>query len=126
MEMHPDGSRPLLELGAALDNLVKDQAEWSQTTFGSDTVRGPIGALRHLAKEASEAEVEARSVTAANTAWSFKLEMADCLLLVLDAARRGGVTPRELIDIAQTKMGDNRKRRWPTPVADQPVEHVQE
>jgi hypothetical protein len=33
---------------------AKEQAEWSRATFGSDTERGPVGPLKHLAKEVEE------------------------------------------------------------------------
>ena len=35
------------------------QAEWSRATFGSDTERGPLGPLKHLEKEAKEAQENA-------------------------------------------------------------------
>ena len=54
-------------------------AEWSQATFGTDAERGAIGPLKHLEKEAREAQ-EALD----------PIEIADCLLLVFDAARRSG------------------------------------
>ncbi len=111
----------ILELGIALYDLADDQSDWSQKTFGTDAERGPVGACRHLAKEAVEAE---HSVA---TEW-FGDEMADCLLLVLDAARRGGIGPMELLRLAQLKMKKNRARTWPTPNPDgiTPVEHVRD
>lgn len=108
-------------LGAALSELAKDQSEWSQATFGKDSDRGPIGALRHLAKEAEEA------IDAIPYGYqSLRTELADCLLLILDAARRSGVLPIALIAAAQAKMVVNRERTWPKPVDDMPVEHTRE
>jgi hypothetical protein len=69
------------ELGMNLLNVYLSQMTWSQATFGSDEVRGPIGALRHLEKEAKEAQDATGDI----------VEYADCLLLLLDASRRGGV-----------------------------------
>jgi hypothetical protein len=106
------------ELGDRLGDLVTDQSEWSQATFGSDAHRGPLGALKHLAKEAVEAQ-ESVGCKA-----DFTEEMADCLLLVLDASRRGGVKVMQLIEAAQKKMLVNRAREWPKPTSDEPVEHV--
>lgn len=108
-----------VEVGGELHNLVRDQSEWSQATFGTDAERGPIGAIKHLQKEAAEA------LDAVGTD-RFREEMADCFLLVLDAARRGGTKPLELIRAAQAKMEVNRARTWPKPVDDTPVEHVRE
>ena len=103
----------------AFSDLVTDQAEWSQETFGSDSQRGPIGALKHLSKESLEA------VEAVGTE-NLKSELADCFLLILDASRRAGMKPFELVKAAQAKMKINRSRQWPKPIDDEPVEHVKE
>lgn len=102
------------ELGQKLASLSKDQAEWSQATFGTDQERGPLGALRHLEQEALEAQAAPADAE----------EYADCFLLILDAARRAGISPLQLIEAAQRKMVINRQRTWPRPVDDQPVEHI--
>jgi hypothetical protein len=92
-----------------------EQAAWSQATFGSDTVKGPIGALKHLEKEAREAQ---------NDPTDF-VEYADCLFLTFDAARRAGLTLDSLLDYAFAKLEKNKKRVWPAPtMSDEPVEHV--
>jgi NTP pyrophosphatase (non-canonical NTP hydrolase) len=122
-------------LGADLLDLIEDQATWSQATFGTDKERGPIGALRHLAKEAGEAEeawAELATVYVGqpgseipfDAKESIREELADCLLLLLDASRRSGVKPLDLIDAAHAKMRVNKTRKWATPTSDQPVEHV--
>ena len=108
---------PVIDLGEAFDDLAKDQSTWSQKTFGTDSDRGPIGALLHLEKRAREA-VDAVS------SGGFEEEMADCFLLVIDAAGRGGMSPLELVKAAQGKMVMNKQRQWPVPVADVPVEHI--
>lgn len=98
-------------------DLVVDQAAWSQTTFGSDAERGPMGALKHLEKEARECqEVVGKP--------ELKTELADCLLLLLDASRRGGIKPMQLVEAAEAKMIINKARTWPKPTSDEPVEHV--
>jgi ParB family chromosome partitioning protein len=94
--------------------LATDQAEWSQATFGADSDRGPIGPLRHLEKEACEAQQCPEDLE----------EYADCLLLILDAARRAGFGPMALVLAAQNKMAVNKTREWQRPTSDQPVEHV--
>ena len=104
----------LIELGESLADLASDQAEWSQETFGSDRDRGPLGALRHLEKEAGEAQAKPDDLD----------EYADCFLLILDAARRAGMRPINLIRHAQQKMKVNRARTWPKPTSDEPVEHI--
>ena len=114
----PDGRvghmNTLMKLATKLDALVQDQSRWSQATFGTDQERGPLGALRHLEREAREAQ----------EAPTNQDEYADCFLLILDAARRAGMTPLQLVEAAQRKMAVNRSRTWPRPVDDQPVEHI--
>jgi hypothetical protein len=108
------GSDNYTTLGQLLSSLAQDQSEWSQATFGTDQERGPLGALRHLEKEAVETQAAPDDIE----------EYADCFLLILDAARRAGISPLQLIEAAQRKMVINRQRTWPRPIDDQPVEHV--
>lgn len=115
------------DLGRDLLALVIDQADWSQTTFGSDAARGPVGAIRHLTKESKEAEELALDDAAYRDGperQALLTELADCFILVLDATRRAQFTVLELIQTAQAKMKVNRERTWPKPTTDQPVEHV--
>ena len=102
------------EIGDRLTDLVQDQSEWSQATFGPDGIRGSSGPLKHLEKEAREAQNNPTDI----------MEYADCLLLILDASRRAGFTTLQLIQAAQEKMKINRARKWPA-VTDMtsPVEH---
>jgi dATP/dGTP diphosphohydrolase len=92
------------------------QAEWSQATFGTDNERDHIGPLKHLAKEAVEAQVRP----------SDPVEIADCLFLVFDAARRSGMTLDTLISVAEQKLLVNKFRKWQKPTDDNPVEHVRD
>lgn len=104
----------ILDLGVELVDLWDSQSEWSQATFGRDSERGPIGALKHLSKEAIEA--------AENP--SDRSEFADCFLLLLDASRRAGIKLGDLVLEAKAKHKINKARTWPTPTLDEPVEHV--
>lgn len=125
-----------VEMGEAFLELARDQSAWSQATFGTDAERGPVGALKHLEKESREAQEAAGRLrhhagmldTAAANAAELDLreELADCLLLILDASRRAGLKPRDLIRAAQAKMAVNKTRAWPKPEADTPVEHVRD
>ena len=83
-------------------------AEWSQATFGTDAERGAIGPLKHLEKEVREAQ-EALD----------PIEIADCLLLVFDAARRLGLTLDQLMDAAEWKLEVNKMRKWNRPTSDE-------
>jgi len=98
-----------------LQSLIADQAAWSQETFGSDKDRGPIGALKHLLKEAQECINNP----------SDKKERADVFLLLLDAHRRSGWSFGDLVDTSIAKMVETKKRQWPKPTSDEPVEHIE-
>lgn len=109
----------LLTLGDKLDDLARDQADWSERTFGSDSIRGPLGPLKHLEKEAREAQACPTDLK----------EYADILILLLDSSRRAGFTPLDLIDAAIAKMVENKAREWPAfdpAKLDEPTEHVRD
>lgn len=89
-------------------------AEWSESTFGTSAERGPIGALKHLVKEATEAQEKPTD----------REEYADCLFLTLDAARRAGMTLDDLLDEAFKKLAKNKLRIWSKPQGDEPIEHI--
>lgn len=113
------------ELGEALGELARDQGKWSQETFGTDAERGPIGALKHLAKEAVEAEQAViMNSGIGGDRGIIAEELADCFLLILDASRRAGFTAFELIQAAEQKMEINKRRVWPKTVGDVPTEHA--
>jgi len=107
-------SQPKTETSRA-QRLWDALAEWSQTTFGTDAERGAIGPLKHLEKEAREAQEALDPV-----------EIADCLFLVFDAARRRGLTLDQLLDAAEWKLEVNKMRKWNKPTSVEPVEHVRE
>jgi phosphoribosyl-ATP pyrophosphohydrolase len=94
---------------------------WSQATFGTDAARGPLGALKHLEKEAREAQVEVQC----GTKEDLHEEIADCLFLTFDAARRSGMTLVDLMEQCFAKLAKNRLRVWGPPTnSDEPIEHV--
>lgn len=98
-------------------------ADWSQKTFGTD--RGPLGALKHLEKEAREAQHEVE--VGMNASPALREEIADCLFLTFDSARRAGMTLDDLLDEAFKKLAINKGRTWTKPTKDgEPVEHVRD
>lgn len=93
------------------------QAEWSQNTFGADSERGPIGPLKHLAKEAVEAQQVPHDL----------MEFVDCLFLTFDATRRAGFSFEELRKAAWEKLAINKARKWQAPPkGDEAIEHVRD
>ena len=94
-----------------------EQSKWSQETFGPDTERDPIGPLKHLAKEAKEAQADPKDLK----------EYVDCQFLVVDAARRAGFTKEQLLEGCFEKLEENKNRDWPdwrTAPADEAIEHI--
>jgi hypothetical protein len=88
-------------------------AAWSRSAFGPD-VRGPVGPLKHLQKEADEAFAN-----------PFDLEeKADILLLLIDATRTSGNTLSDLLTAAEEKLEKNRKRVWAKPDEHGCFEHI--
>lgn len=96
-------------------------ALWSRSTFGNDEVRGPVGPLKHLLKEVNEAI----SAASEGEREELHVEIADCFMITLDAARRSGLTADGLLAQAWAKFAVNLEREWPDPMsATEPVEHV--
>jgi hypothetical protein len=112
------GAGVLMEFADKFSDLVRTQSEWSQATFGTDAERGPIGPLKHLEKEAREARANPSDIK----------EHADILILWLDASRRAGFKPMEVVEAALAKMEENKARTWPPKgsMPDEAVEHVRE
>lgn len=108
------------------------QAEWSQATFGPDSERGPLGPMKHLAREVltEMLGIPRDEVTAllrrAEGGDGLKdvIEHADLQFLVFDAARRAGFTFKDLLEACFKKLAINKSREWGPRSADQPVEHV--
>lgn len=97
-----------------LDEFWRSQAIWSEATFGTPAELGPIGPLKHLAKEAVEAQKDVTDLS----------EFADCLLLTFDATRRAGFTYEQLVAAAWTKLEVNKARKWQKPTSsDEAIEH---
>ena len=74
-----------------LEAFYADLRLWSRKTFGTPAERGPVGALKHLEKEAREAYLETDEDKRTE-------EIADCLILVFDVAQRHGLIYSELAD----------------------------
>ncbi len=86
-------------------------AEWSRETFGSV---GPVGPLKHLAKEALEAAAEPGDLS----------EWAYMQFLLWDAQRGAGITDEQITQAMFEKLGVNKSRQWPEPKDGQPRLHI--
>ena len=85
---------------------------WSDETFGDD--RPPNAIIAHLKKEAEELYQKPFALE----------EYADCLLLLLDAARVAGFSANVLAQAAFMKLRTNVLREWGEPDENGAVEHV--
>ena len=93
------------------DQVRREHAEWSQSTFGSV---GPIGPLKHLSKEALEAAAEPGDLS----------EWADMQFLLWDAQRRAGITDDQITQAMIDKLAVNKQREWPEPKDGEPRLHI--
>ena len=105
-----------------LKTFWRAQGEWSQATFGPDTLRGPTGPLKHLVREVltellgvDRRHVDAILPYASHTTApdADPEEYADLLFLVVDAARRRGITYEQFMRVVWTKLEKNVRREWP-------------
>ena len=99
-----------------MDLFWDELGAWSQATFGKDEDRGPQGPLKHLKKEADECLENPGDLE----------EYADLVFLAFDACRRAGFTYWDLEEAIFNKLDKNKKRTWPKPTSDEPVEHIRE
>ena len=104
------------QFGIMMRSLWNELSEWSQKTFGDDLSRGPEGALEHLKMEADEA---------LETPCKLE-EYADCLILILDAARRAGFSMDQLGQAAVEKLETNKTRTYPKTPPGVPSQHVKD
>lgn len=129
------------KLGHDALGLAVEQSEWSQKTFGTDEQRGPIGPLKHMAKEICcellgcdplwfdqfVAGLEPRTYANASQSITDIKEYADLQILLMDAARRAGYGFYDVIRAGREKMEENMKREWPAfdpAKVNEAVEHI--
>ncbi len=70
-----------LDTAKAFHDFWLQQRAWSEKTFGTIDIKGPVGSAKHLAKEAKEAAAETGHD-------EFLEELADCQFMVFDTAWR--------------------------------------
>ncbi|MEW6156768.1 MAG: dATP/dGTP pyrophosphohydrolase domain-containing protein [Verrucomicrobiota bacterium] len=94
-----------------LQQLQQEIGAWSEMTFDDET---PLPKLHHLRQEVAELIAAPYD----------KTEYADCLILLIDAARKAGISAEELIRAADEKMEINRRRTWSEPDQNGVVHHL--
>lgn len=113
---------------------MNDIHEWSNATFG-DKHRNPA-IVHHLKKEVDELiesliKTQALGADPSVGAGEFGRQLhhtdneyADCFMLILDSARKFGLSAASLISITEQKLAINKARTWGTPDENGVVEHV--
>ncbi|EPK4322870.1 DUF550 domain-containing protein [Citrobacter freundii] len=95
----------------AREQIRREHAAWSLTTFGDV---GPVGPLKHLSKEALEAAAEPGDLS----------EWADMQFLLWDAQRRAGISDEQIAQAMVEKLAVNKQRQWPEPKDGEPRLHI--
>lgn len=99
-----------------IQRLQNNIAEWSDASFGK-TDR-TIGILNHLKEEVEEV-IEAKNNYEEDPTGlaqhRMASEFADCLILILDAARKSDLNTDLLLQASEYKMTINRNREWGDP-----------
>jgi len=107
-----------------LQQLIDEVATWSDATFGETST--PASKLKHLQKEIPEL-LEALQNNEVNTkSEDIRLEFADCMLLLLDAARKCNFSAEEILSFTKEKLEINKKRTWKKPDENGIFEHVRD
>lgn len=92
--------------------------EWQNKIFRDAS---PISCLKHLGKEVKETST---GIFHEHSRHEVETEFADCYILLLQAAKRYGMTFETLHQRAVDKMEINRARKWSEPNSDGVVEHI--
>lgn len=134
-------NNPCIVCVQKIEDFFRAQRAWSAKTFGPGYRRGPIGPLKHLAKEVNEAIEQAELARRLNAEMDLvgegkavarlHKEIADLQFLAWDAAWRSGMSAGQLAETCWKKLKENQERVWP-PIPegdgplDEPVEHCRE
>jgi hypothetical protein len=102
MVMMMNGEPNTFLTSAKLNQLMVEIQQFSDKTFGDPTQRDCTEPLKKLKDELEELLQKPDD----------NMEWADCMLLLLDAARRKGITPDTLFDYCLQKLEINKNRVW--------------
>ena len=107
-----------------LQTLINEIGQWSESTFSH---QNSISKLHHLQKEVAElinAIGQAPSEPDKND--TVHLEFADCFILLLDAARKEGLSAKDILTAIVEKMEINKARKWGKPDENGVMEHIRD
>jgi len=96
-----------------VQRLQNNIAEWSDASFGvEDRTVGILNHLRDELEEVLEAKARYEEEPTGINQHRLATEFADCLILLLDAARKSELNTDLLLQAAEYKMKINREREW--------------
>jgi Protein of unknown function (DUF550) len=95
-------------------DVLEDKRDWSIRTFGGLDEIGPLGPIRHMAKEVAELEAAPHDI----------MEYVDVLFLLDDALIRAGFDWATLASKAYDKLGILEQRHYPKTPDGVSSEHV--
>jgi NTP pyrophosphatase (non-canonical NTP hydrolase) len=107
-----------------MQGIIDEIGDWSEKTFPKQT---SVGKLHHLLEEVGELIEECeREPGFMATSLNKNLEFADCFILLLDAARKEGLSSDDILVTISHKMEINKKRKWGLPDENSVVKHIKE
>ena len=92
-------------------DLQNDIAAFTDSVFGKSN---PVSKLKHLREEVDELIEEPTDT----------MEWADCMILLIDAAKKAGHDMDDLYKFVNAKMEINKTRKWGEPDEDGVIRHV--
>ena len=110
-----------------LEELMNQINEWSDKTFGEDHKGRRIPILYHLGDEVLEMinavdayhsvenNPDAHQALKDQANAQLQLELADCMILLLDFAKKIGLGSHELLSLISVKHSMNESRVWSSP-----------
>lgn len=94
-------------------DIQNDIAAFTDSVFGKSN---PVSKLHHLREEVDELIEDVNDTH----------EWADCVILLIDAAKKAGHDMDDLYSFVQEKMKINKNRKWGAPDENGVVRHVKE
>lgn len=116
-----------------IQDLQFDVQEFSDNTFGKHRISLPI--INHLEKEVKELQEVLKDYYKGSYSdleeynkkvHNIRMEFADCLTLLLDAAAHLQLTTDNLISASYEKLEINKKRKWGKADENGVIEHIRD
>ena len=107
-----------------LQKMINEIGQWSELTFSHQNSRSK---LHHLQKEVAELiHAIGQESSEPNKKNEVNLEFADCFILLLDAARKEGLSATIILNAIIEKMEINKARKWGNPDENGVMEHIRD